>query len=443
MARDAGEPDATVTDPMNADRNSERPRGLHPLPRLRPDRADRGSTCPSPVTARTAGSPASSPVSARRTGSTAAPRASRSPSAHSSSRASSPSTSPRWIFLPRTGEEPRTLRAIVTDRRRRPLMIVLGILAIATGLGSWAFWGGLGWGFGLVAIGVILWLAPNLGHGARRPGRADRHGSTDRMVDVGHARHVDDDDAAPRRRRYPIQAIGLGAAAVGALVAVIGNNADWWTITTYSIVMGVLLTLIAATVIGAIVNRSWFGIPMLLLLGACTVGLAVTHPNLDGGIGQRNLPPDHRDRRADRRSPRRRSADRRPHRRTVRPRAADGRRIGRLRPDPRRSSRATPSCACTPTSTPVTPSSTATRSPPASTATTPARSPLWPPPPTVSCAPSTSISRSAPARSRSFVPAEPKTAPPGGSPFRASPHCAAGADRPPTLSRRPSACRLP
>ncbi len=95
----------------------------------------------------------------------------------------------------------------------------------------------------------------------------------------------------PRRRRYPIQAIGLGAAAVGALVAVIGNNADWWNVTTYSIVMGVLLTLIAATVIGAIVNRSWFGIPMLLLLGACTVGLAVTHPNLDGGIGQRNLRP--------------------------------------------------------------------------------------------------------------------------------------------------------
>ena len=46
------------------------------------------------------------------------------------------------------------------------LVIVLAILAIATGLGSWSFWGGLGWGFGLVAIGVVLWLAPNLGRGA-------------------------------------------------------------------------------------------------------------------------------------------------------------------------------------------------------------------------------------------------------------------------------------
>ena len=280
-------------------------------------------TCRSPATARTAGSPASSPVSARRTGSTAAPRASQSPSAHSSSRASSPSTSPHGFLLPRTGEEPRTLRAIVTDRRRRPLMIVLGILAIATGLGSWAFWGGLGWGFGLVAIGVILWLAPNFGRGAADQAAPIVTDQPTAWATSGTLATSTTTTPHPRRRRYPIQAIGLGAAAVGALVAVIGNNADWWTVTTYSIVTG-LLTLIAATVIGAIVNRSWFGIPMLLLLGACTVGLAVTHPNLDGGIGERNLHPDHRDRRGDRRSPRRRSADRRLHRRPVRRRAADG-----------------------------------------------------------------------------------------------------------------------
>ena len=183
------------------------------------------------------------------------------------------------------------MRAIVTDRRRRPLMIVLGILAIATGLGSWAFWGGLGWGFGLVAIGVILWLAPNLGRGAADQAAPIVTDQPTAWATSGTPATSTTTAAQPRRRRYPIQAIGLGAAAVGALVAVIGNNADWWNVTTYSIVMGVLLTLIAATVIGAIVNRSWFGIPMLLLLGACTVGLAVTHPNLDGGIGQRNLRP--------------------------------------------------------------------------------------------------------------------------------------------------------
>ncbi len=215
------------------------------------------------------------------------------------------------IFLPRSGDEPRTLRAIVTDRRRRPLMIVLGILAIATGFGSWAFWGGLGWGFGLVAIGVVLWLAPNLGRG----GAVDRPSpiltdqpttwstpTTDIMstpttnIMPGSTTDVTSTPtAAPaaqlRRRRYPVQAVALGATSVGALVAVIGNNADWWSITTYAIVMAVLVALIAATVIGVIVNRSWFGIPMLVLLGACAVGLGVTHPNLDGGIGQRNLHP--------------------------------------------------------------------------------------------------------------------------------------------------------
>ena len=291
MERDAGEPDATVTDPMNPDRNSERPPWAPPAPP--PPPRPRRSWIDVPIARdRTdgriagvvAGVSQAYGFDRRTTRLAVALGALVIPGVIALYIAA-------WIFLPRTGEEPRTLRAIVTDRRRRPLMIVLGILAIATGLGSWAFWGGLGWGFGLVALGVILWLAPNLGRGA-----ADRAAPivTDQptaWVDVGHARHATTTTPQPRRRRYPIQAIGLGAAAVGALVAVIGNNADWWSVTTYSIVMGVLLTLIAATVVGAIVNRSWFGIPMLLLLGVATVGLAVTHPNLDGGIGQRNLRP--------------------------------------------------------------------------------------------------------------------------------------------------------
>ncbi len=70
-----------------------------------------------------------------------------------------------------------------------------------------------------------------------------------------------------------------------------GNSADWWNISTYSIVFGVLIALIVATMVGAIVNRSWFGIPMLVVLGALTVGLGVTHPNLDGGIGEQTFRP--------------------------------------------------------------------------------------------------------------------------------------------------------
>jgi len=289
MERDAGEPDATVTDPMNADHNSQRPPWAPPAPP--PPPRPRRSWIDVPVARdRTDGRVAGVVAGVskvygfdRRTTRLAVALATLViPGVIALYIAA-------WIFLPRTGEPPRTLRAIVTDRRRRPLMIVLGILAIATGFGSWAFWGGLGWGFGLVAIGVILWLAPNLGRGP-----ADQAAPivTDQPTAwATSATPATTPAPQPRRRRHPIQAIGLGAAAVGALVAVIGNNADWWNVTTYSIVMGVLLTLIAATVIGAIVNRSWFGIPMLLLLGVATVGLAVTHPNLDGGIGQRTLHP--------------------------------------------------------------------------------------------------------------------------------------------------------
>ena len=194
------------------------------------------------------------------------------------------------IFLPGRAEEARTLRAIATDRRRMPLLIVLGILAIATGFSSWAVWGGLGWGFALVAIGVVLWLAPNLGRSAGAqdgtPVVADGTWGSDTPTPTTSRTTV-----RPRRRRYPIQAIALAGASVGALVAGIGNSADWWNVSTYSIVLAVLVSLTAATVVGAIVNRSWFGIPMLVVLGACTVGLAMTHPDLDGGIGERTFRP--------------------------------------------------------------------------------------------------------------------------------------------------------
>jgi phage shock protein PspC (stress-responsive transcriptional regulator) len=185
------------------------------------------------------------------------------------------------IFLPRLPEQPRTLREIFTERRRRPLLIVLGIAAIATGFGSWAFFGGLGWGFALVAAGVVLWLAPNFGSSVSTP-----TGSAAGQPWQGSA-----PTAPVRRRRYPIQAIALAAASIGALTVGIGNSADWWSVSIYGLVVGVLIALITATVVGVIVNRSWFGIPMLVMLGACTVGVVMTHPNLEGGIGDRTVRP--------------------------------------------------------------------------------------------------------------------------------------------------------
>ena len=190
------------------------------------------------------------------------------------------------IFLPKHPEEASSLRAIFTERRRRPLLIVLGILAVATGFGSWAFFGGLGWGFALVAAGIVLWLAPNFGSTPRTT-------ITSASTTTPHWTFDSASVAAKpvRRRRYPIQAVALAAASVGALVAGIGNSADWWTVSIYGVILGVLIMLITATVVGVIVNRSWFGIPMLLMLGAVTTGLVMTHPNLEGGFGDRTVRP--------------------------------------------------------------------------------------------------------------------------------------------------------
>lgn len=193
-----------------------------------------------------------------------------------------------WILLPRTQAEAKPLSSIMTDRRKLPIVIVLGIISLATGFGSWTLFGGLGWGVGLVAVGVVLWLSPNFGSGFARadaPTGAN-FSPADAPVALSNRRRQ-----VPRLRRHPVQAAGLAVAAVGALVMSIGNGAGWWNVSTYVVTLTVLATLVASSVAGTIVNRSWLGVPGMLVLGACTIGLIVTHPNLDGGIGDRTVRP--------------------------------------------------------------------------------------------------------------------------------------------------------
>lgn len=184
------------------------------------------------------------------------------------------------LLLPAVPAEARPLSAIVTERRRRPLILAILVAAVFTGFGSWAFFGGLGWGFALVAVGVVLWLSPNFGTGLGRS-EVGEPGTASAISTI----------AATRRRRHPVQALGLAAAALTALVMGVGNSADWWQATVFSIVVTVLAILVGATVIGAVVNRSWFGVPMLAMLLAVSAGLLITHPTLDGGFGDRELKP--------------------------------------------------------------------------------------------------------------------------------------------------------
>lgn len=220
-----------------------------------------------------------------------------------------------WILLPKAPEPARSLHAIVTERRRRPLLIALAILAIFSGFGSWAFFGGLGWGFTLVGVGVVLWLSPNFGSGFRTTpatpvttpvttpaaGSAWPAPAAPAPTTITRTSAVTTADAAgavtttavrpARRRRHPIQALSLAAAFVTAMVMSLGNALDWWNASVYGTIVTVLAILVAGTVIGAVVNRSWFGVPMLMMLLLTGTGLLITHPNLNGGFGDRELRP--------------------------------------------------------------------------------------------------------------------------------------------------------
>lgn len=76
-----------------------------------------------------------------------------------------------WILLPDSPAEAQPLADVVSDRRRFPLYVALGLVVVAGGLGSigsWFVFGDFPWGVGLVALGVLLWMTPTIRPGRRR-----------------------------------------------------------------------------------------------------------------------------------------------------------------------------------------------------------------------------------------------------------------------------------
>ena len=70
-----------------------------------------------------------------------------------------------WILLPDGRDQAVPLEDIVRDKRRFPLYAALALLILAGGLGSlgsWLVFGDFPWGVGLIAIGILLWMAPGL-----------------------------------------------------------------------------------------------------------------------------------------------------------------------------------------------------------------------------------------------------------------------------------------
>ena len=228
-----------------------------------------------------------------------------------------------WVLLPKRPEEAMSLEQIVRDRRRVPLYVAIGLVLVAGGVGSfgsWFFLGGFSWGVGLIAVGVLLWVAPGL---MRSNNQADRPtgsatppppppASPTPVADTpttvttvttaalsttpgspwSAARPLQIDDIRPRRRRRPVGSIVALAVVAFIGVASAGDALDWWDISVLTtLIVSLVSTAVGATV-SAIVNRSWMALPLVALLAVVTTGLFITHPDLDGGVGERTVTAD-------------------------------------------------------------------------------------------------------------------------------------------------------
>ena len=220
-----------------------------------------------------------------------------------------------WVLLPKRPEEAMSLEQIVRDRRRVPLYVAIGLVLVAGGVGSfgsWFFLGGFSWGVGLIAVGVLLWVAPGLmrsnnvadrGTGSATPPPPPAPPPSSSPTSTGAlpttpgspwsaTRPLQIDDIRPRRRRRPVGSIVALAVVAFIAVASAGDALDWWDISVLTTLIVSLISTAVGAIVSAIVNRSWMALPLVALLAVVTTGLFITHPDLDGGIGERTVTAD-------------------------------------------------------------------------------------------------------------------------------------------------------
>lgn len=226
-----------------------------------------------------------------------------------------------WIVLPEGAESAVPLEDVVRDRRRLPLLIAIGIVAVAVGLGSvgsWFVWGGFPWGVGLIALGVLLWVAPTLRPAPRQwsPPATDRpvpsDANTTATAPVASAPvpggtfagrpgvTVTADGTTlvpparpttPRRRRFPIGSLTVIAVFAFVGVAALGELLDWWNVEVLPVAVASVIALALGAALSTVVNRTWWLLGVVPPLVVASVGLLVTAPNLDGGTGERTVRP--------------------------------------------------------------------------------------------------------------------------------------------------------
>jgi phage shock protein PspC (stress-responsive transcriptional regulator) len=240
-----------------------------------------------------------------------------------------------WVLLPDGPAAAQPLEDIVRDKRRFPLYAAIALVILVGGigsLGSWLVFGDFPWGVGLIAIGVLLWIAPGLrkertgaapaatataATATSWPAPADA-GSTGAMPESGGDATTRLDPAATvdapttrlgttaangatlvapampearRRRRIPIGSIAVLATAAFVAVAAAGDAIDWWNVPVLGVVVTSLVVLATGFGISAVVNRAWFFTPIVVLFAAAAAALATASPSLDGGTGDRVVRP--------------------------------------------------------------------------------------------------------------------------------------------------------
>jgi len=203
-----------------------------------------------------------------------------------------------WIVLPDRPEAAIPLQDIVRDRRRLPLMIALAVVIVAGGFGSFGSWylfGGMPWGIGLIALGVLLWMASNLGASQARlaqpPFSVPPPPTRDSVAQPGHATTATGSLIATRRRRTPVGLFSFLAAMTFVGVAAAGDASNWWNISVLAGTVTFLVILAVGATASAIVNRRWLTVPLLVVTAAGASLLLMAQPDLDGGCGERTVRP--------------------------------------------------------------------------------------------------------------------------------------------------------
>ena len=227
-----------------------------------------------------------------------------------------------WIVLPADAAQAASLRQLLADRRRRPLLIVLAVALAISGIvgniGDLVGGRGLGWALGLIIIGVMLWVMPERSTPPQQPWAPPRAWSTGSAAvesTVGGApsgrawqpaRPADaagpqdraptwaDDVSVPARLVRPRRPIGALAIA-GTIVAVgfvrVGDSFGWWHISVLGTLLAAIGFLTLATIASAVVNGRYGRLVLVVPLALLGVALSIARPTFEGGVGKRTEVP--------------------------------------------------------------------------------------------------------------------------------------------------------